>query len=109
MTREIATANASEHRSLCFMLGNVGAEIERMFDWRRRGDEEQVRRSLARALDLLDRALAPPLSSGARRELFRLREVMCGQVYNPALYNVAPETLSKYFLPFALLSRTYRK
>ena len=65
--------------------------------------------ALGRALDLLGQALSSNISHGARRELFRLREVICGQVYNPALYGVSPETLSKYFLPFALFSRSYKQ
>ena len=105
MASEVVASIANNNYSLSFLLGNVGAEIERMFNWQRKGNGEQARRSLERALDILDRVLASNISHGARRELLRLREVICGQVYNPVLYNVAPETLSKYFSPFALLSR----
>ncbi|OGL86006.1 hypothetical protein A3I40_00545 [Candidatus Uhrbacteria bacterium RIFCSPLOWO2_02_FULL_48_12] len=107
MGSDIATLGINNNYSLSFLLANVGAEVERMLNWLQKRDEEQVGRSLARALDLLDRALALNISPGARRELFRLHEVICGQVYNPTLYNVAPETLSKYFLPFALFSRKH--
>lgn len=108
MASEVATVSTNDNYSLSFLLGNVGAEVERMFNWQRKGEMAEAKSSLERALNLLDRIVATDISPNSRHELLRLREVICGQIYGSTLYNVNSVTLSEYFLPFALLSRKDR-
>lgn len=90
--------------TLDFQLGNIGAEVQRMLKARSQSDSPRASKALDRALELLDWTIA-----GARDnqqlELLRLRELVCGVIHQPDLYQASAEQLARYFLPFAVLAR----
>lgn len=89
--------------SLAFQMGNIGAEVARLLNWQSKGDAGQTEKSLARALELIDLSIDD--SRWNKKELCRLREVLCSKIFAPAAYNATDEQLINYFTPFAILAR----
>jgi len=63
--------------SLMEQLGNAGSEISRALRARRRGDSAREQSALDRFLQLLDLTIADPRHRGRRREICRVREIVC--------------------------------
>jgi hypothetical protein len=103
MTRkQYGKMNPEKWRKMPFasQMGNIGSEINRVIHWDELGDNQEKENSLWRALNLID------LTIGQRRgkELFRLREVICGLFLSNNEYKVSIGQLRNYFLQFALLA-----
>ena len=95
--------------SLANQLGNVGSEYERALSWKRRGDEPRFEHAFARLLELLDLTIADPRWKNHRlKELTRLREVICDELFNDVQEFVHPSDLRQYFLYFGILARNER-
>ena len=92
--------------SLAEQLGNIGSEVDRVIRWRGANKDEFATKALYRALDLLDLTIADPRwKGGKRREVTRVREVLCDAFIGGNDYDTPPEYLSKYFFQFALMAR----
>ena len=95
--------------SLASQLGNVGSEYERARNWKERADEVRFEHAFARLLELLDLTIADPRWKNHRlRELTRLREVICDELYNEVPEFIHPTDLRSYFLYFGILARSER-
>jgi hypothetical protein len=106
--RHVGLAAGRWHElSLAEQLGNVGAEVGRMY--RRRGPGQDVSpAAFERALELLDLTLADPRWRGRRREIARAREILCDAALGGHEYGVTLDDLDRYFLAFAVLARRGR-
>ena len=62
--------------SLIEQLANVGSEIERTINWKRKGDDEASRNAFFRALELLYLTVEDPKNKGRLREVLRTREAL---------------------------------
>jgi hypothetical protein len=91
--------------SLMEQLGNVGSEVSRALRARSRGLAERERSALHRFLDLIDMTIADPRLRGRRKELCRVREVVCDYFVGENLYKSTPESLDRYFMPYAQAAR----
>jgi len=85
--------------SLAQQMGNIGSEFSRMISLKQKGDLKNAQNSFDRMLELLDLTI----SQRKKRELFRLREVLCDLFLNKNNYKVSTEYLKKYFINFALI------
>jgi len=95
--------------SLANQLGNVGSEYERARSWKERGDQVRFEHAFARLLELLDLTIADPRWKNHRlKELTRLREVICDELFNDVQEFVHPSDLRQYFLYFGILARNER-
>jgi hypothetical protein len=95
--------------SLANQLGNVGSEYERARSWKERGDEVRFDHAFARLLELLDLTIADPRWKNHRlKELTRLREVICDELYSEAHEFIHETDLREYFLYFGILARSER-
>ena len=95
--------------SLAAQLGNVGSEYERALSWKKRGDKNRFEHAFARLLELLDLTISDPRWKNHRlRELTRLREVICDELYNEVSEFRHPCDLRQYFLYFGILARSER-
>ena len=84
-------------------LGNVGSEVERVINWRNRNKLELATSALYRTLDLLDLTINDPRwVGGKRKELTRIREILCDMFVGNNLYNTSPDFLRRYFLQFGV-------
>ena len=92
--------------SLMEQLGNIGSEVERVMSWRSKNNVELSTKALHRTLELLDLTIGDPRwRGGKRKELTRVREVLCDAFVGDNVYNTPPEFLSRYFYHFALAAR----
>ncbi len=90
-------------------LGNVGSEYERALSWKERGDKDRFEPAFARLLELLDLTITDPRWRKHRlKELTRVREVICDELYNEVPEFVHPSDLRQYFLYFGILARSER-
>ena|ERR1700674_507119 len=95
--------------SLASQLGNVGSEYERALRWKKQRDSERFEHAFARMLELIDLTIADPRWKNHRlKELTRLREVICDELYSDAPEFVHPSDLRQYFLYFGILARSER-
>jgi hypothetical protein len=95
--------------SLASQLGNVGSEYERALTWKARGDKSRFDHAFARLLELLDLTIADSRWKNHRlKELTRLREMICDELYNESREFIHPSDLRQYFLYFGILARRER-
>jgi hypothetical protein len=95
--------------SLAAQLGNVGSEYERALRWKKQGDKDRFEHAFARMLELLDLTIVDPRWKNHRlKELTRLREVTCDELYNDTPEFLHPCDLRQYFLYFGILARSER-
>jgi len=95
--------------SLSEQLGNIGSEIERAIKWGGKGDIEHRAKALERSIELLDLTIADPRWKNNRRhELARVREVVNDTFFGGHTYGSSPESVARYFFPFAYAARLGR-
>jgi len=95
--------------SLASQLGNAGSEYERALQSKKRGDKVRFDHAFARLLELIDLTIADPRWKNHRlKELTRLREVVCDELYNDIHEFIHPSDLREYFLYFGILARNQR-
>jgi len=95
--------------SLAEQLGNIGSEIERAIKWGRKGDTEHRAKALERSLELLDLTIGDPRWKNHRmHELTRVREVVSDTFFGGNVYGASPESVARYFFPFAYAARLKR-
>lgn len=94
--------------SLMEQLGNIGSEVGRASNAKRRGDDARMWSALERALELIDLTISDPRWSGRRKEPLRARELICDFLVGDNKYGSTGEGLDAYFLPFAIAARSAR-
>ena len=65
-------------------------------------------KAFARALELLDLTIGDPRWRGRRKELMRVREVLCDAMLGGKEYGSDLAGLDRYFYPFAVAARAGR-
>ena len=91
--------------SLMEQLGNAGSEVSRALRARDKGYADRERSALNRFLDLIDMTIADPRLRGRRREVCRVREIVCDYFVGENVYRSTPESLDRYFMPYAETAR----
>ncbi len=95
--------------TLAEQLGNVGSEYERAQRWKASNDKARFELAFARMLELLDLTISDVRWKNHRlKELTRLREVICDELWNEEQELHHPRDLKDYFLYFAILARNQR-
>jgi hypothetical protein len=85
----------------------VGSEYERALSWKQRGDKDRFEHAFDRLLELLDLTIADPRWKNHRlKELTRLREVVCDELFSETPEFIHPRDLREYFLYFGILARS---
>ena len=91
--------------SLAEQLGNAGSEVSRALKARANSNAARERSALERFLELIDLTIADPRRKGRRRELCRVRELVCDYFVGENTFRATPESLDSYFLPYAMAAR----
>ncbi len=86
-------------------LGNVGSEVSRALRARASSNDARERSALVRFLELIDLTIADPRMKGRRREICRVREMVCDYFVGENSFRSTPESLDRYFLPYATAAR----
>lgn len=87
--------------SLLEQLSNIGCDVQRTIDWKKKGNQNYSSQAFERALELLDLTIADPKNKkGALKEILRVRELLIDYfIYNNE-YSTSDEFWQKYFYDF---------
>lgn len=91
--------------SLVEQLANVGSEVHRAINWKRKGNLRYADSAMERALELLDFTLADDKNKERLKEVARVREVLVDFFYYDNDYQTTDEAIEKYFYNFNYLAR----
>lgn len=86
--------------SLIEQLANVGSDIERTIQWRKKGNLEYSQQAFERALELIDLTVADPKNRKRLKEVVRVREALVDFFVYDNEYNSTDESWQKYFFAF---------
>jgi hypothetical protein len=92
--------------SLLEQMANIGSEVDRALRAAAQGRTERRDQALDRALELFDLAARDDRWRGPRRrEMLRARESFCETVLGDDVRQTDRDSLSRYFLHFAVAAR----
>jgi len=94
-----------EKLTLAEQFGNIGSEVGRAAKWQGK-DDNSFWGAVGRAMELLDLTRADERWKNRRVEIDRAREVFSDAVLGGHEYNSFLPDLERYFMQFALLTRS---
>lgn len=86
--------------SLIEQLANVGSDIERTIQWKKKGNIAYSQQAFERALELLDLTIADPRHLKRLREIVRTREALVDYFMFDNEYGSSDQIWQKYFYQF---------
>lgn len=89
-------------------MSNIGAEVGRSLNWKKKGNDEQSRRAFDRGLELFDLTIADIRWKDRLKEIARAREVVCDFLVGQNTFQSTAESIDNYFWPFGVAARTGR-
>lgn len=96
-----ATQESWNRMSLVIQMANIGSEVERTIRGKYKGDADECRFALFRALDLIDLTRQDSKNRRQLKELCRMRELLCDTYFGDNVWNQTDEQWQKYFMYFA--------
>ncbi len=87
--------------SLMEQLANVGSEVERALNWRKKGNHDYSRMALERALELLNLTIADPRHRSRLKEMTRMREALLDYFLGDNEFRSTEKSWRDYFYGFA--------
>jgi hypothetical protein len=94
--------------TLCEQMANIGSEVLRAINWRRKGREDLSQKASARALELLDFSLDSTKLFPRLKEFARLREAVVDYFYGSNEFSSSDVLWEKYFNHFTYMARRNR-
>lgn len=89
-------------------MANVGTDIERAINWKKRGQPDDSEKALARGFELLNFTITDPKNKSRRKELFRIKEALLDYFYGDNEYQYNDAAWQQYFYCFAYASAIQR-
>ena len=86
-------------------MANIGAEVGRALNWKKKGEEKLSQNALFRALDLIDASVCDKKNKKRLKEFLRTREVLVDYFVGENIYQTSESQLEKYFYYFNFASR----
>ncbi len=102
--RELASGRWKE-MSLSEQMANIGSEVSRALNWRKKGNPEYSQKAAVRALELLDLSLDCMESLPRLREVARLREAVVDFFFGSNEFSSSEDLWRKYFDHFNYAAR----
>lgn len=93
---------------LAEQMANIGSEVSRAINWRKKGDLEYFRKAAERALELLDLSLDSSASFPKIREIARVREAVADFFFGSNQFSSSESSWRGYFDHFAYAVRKSR-
>ncbi len=91
--------------SMLQQMGNIGSEVIRAINWRKKNNEAYAYLAFERALELFDMTLADPKNRHRLREIARAREIFADYFAGNNTYQSSDSLWEKYFLEFNYAAR----
>lgn len=81
-------------------MATVGADVDRAFNWLKKGNEQYARNAYLRALELIDFTIADPRNRDRARAAMEVRERLVDTFDGPNHSGSTQVTWREYFEPF---------
>lgn len=94
--------------SLAEQMANVGSEVERTINWKKKNNAGYSQRAFERALELLDLTLSDARNKNRLREIARVREALIDYFAFGNTYHSSDGKWKNYFIAFNFAARTSR-
>jgi len=91
--------------SLIEQMANIGSEVNRAFNWRKKGKEDFSKKAFYRALELLDLTVCFHKKYSQLKEILRVREALVDFFYGDNEFSSTEILWCKYFDQFAYAVR----
>ena len=91
--------------SLMEQMANIGSEVIRAINWRKKGNKEYSKMAFERALELFDLTLMDPKNKHRLREIARARELFADFLAGENIYHSSDEGWERYFYTFNTAAR----
>ena len=95
--------------SFCEQMANVGAEVGRAINWKKKENTAYSQKAFERALELLALTIDHSKNSARLKELTRLYEVLGDYFIGENQYQSSDELLNKYFYNFGYAASLARR
>lgn len=86
-------------------MANIGAEVGRAINWRKKNNQEYSKQAFYRALELIDFSIDDPKNKNSLKEILRLREILADYFMGDNIYHSTDQGWEKYFSPFNFAAR----
>lgn len=91
--------------SLFEQMANIGSEVTRALNWRKKNNDMYCQKAVHRSLELVDLTLASINGFSRYKELARLREAIVDYFYGTNEFQSSEKLWHKYFDHFNFASR----
>ena len=86
-------------------MANIGSEVIRSINWKKKKNKRFSRNSIERGLELLGLTIADRKNKKHLKELTRLWETLVDYFYYDNIYSSSDKSWKKYFLSFNYAAR----
>jgi hypothetical protein len=90
--------------SIIEQMANIGAEVGRAINWKKKNNNEMSTNALYRALELIDLTAKDKKNRNSLKEILRVREALVDFIVGTNIYSTTSEQWEKYFFHFNLAS-----
>jgi hypothetical protein len=91
--------------TLVEQMANIGAEVGRSINWRKKGNIQMATNALYRGLELLDLTVNDKKNNKSLKEILRVREALVDFFMGKNIYKSSNEIWNKYFYYFNYAAR----
>jgi len=94
--------------SIYEQMANIGAEVGRCINWKKKNSMLMAKNAFYRALELIDFTVADEKNKHRLSEILRMRELLVDFTLGTNIYNSTEEGWNKYFYYYNLAARNGR-
>ncbi len=91
--------------SLPEQMANIGAEVGRTINWRKKGNMEMSKNAFYRGLELMDLMINDKKNKSSLKEILRVREALVDFFMGENIYKSSDSIWENYFHYFNVLAR----
>lgn len=81
-------------------MANIGSEVERTINWKKKANKDYSQMAFFRMLELLNMTVSDPKNKNRLKELCRLREVLIDYLWGENIYQSKEIPTKNYFCAF---------
>jgi len=97
--------NRWKNYSLIEQMANIGAEVGRTINWRKKNNAEMSKNAFYRALELIDFSVDDLKNKNSLKEILRVRELLVDYFAGKNIYHSTDQNWEKYFYYFNFAAR----
>jgi len=86
-----------QQKSFLEQMANIGSEVYRAINWKKKGNTEYSNLAFERSLELFDLTKESKLTYPQYKELTRMREIWVDFYSYDNVYNSTEDSINKYF------------